>query len=377
MSKLFQVYSLYPVELVKGQGAKVIDKNGNAYLDLYGGHAVISIGHSHPHYVKAIQKQAEELIFYSNSVENSLQETYAERLTKISGYADYSVFMVNSGAEANENAIKLASFHTQKSKFIVFEKAFHGRTTGAVALTDNPNILPEYGKQLPFCRLPLNDIDLVEEQLKNGDFAGVMIEGVLGIAGIIVPDAQFLQDLRRLCDVYDVPLILDEVQSGFGRSRKFFAHQLADIQADIITCAKGMGNGFPVGCILISPKFKAKGGMLGTTFGGNHLACAASLAVLDIIEQENLMENAQEMGVYIKQEAAKLLEDKDIRGEGLMIGLDLGKPIAEIRKNLIFNHHIFTGSSSDKNVLRILPPLNITQEELDLFFNALKIEINK
>ena len=372
---LFPVYPLFPVELVRGEGSRVYDKEGTEYLDLYGGHAVISVGHSHPTYVKAIQKQAEKLVFYSNSVENSIQQRYAESLTKISGLSNYQVFLVNSGAEANENALKLASFHTGKSTFISFEQAFHGRTTGAVALTDNPKILPAYGQQLPTVRLPLNDSKQVEEHLKKGDIAGIIIEGILGIAGIVTPNNEFMQQLRNLCTQYNVPLILDEVQSGFGRSGKFFAYQHFGIEADIISCAKGMGNGFPIGGILIHPKFEASYGMLGTTFGGNHLACSAAQAVLDIIENEKLIENAKEVGEYFRQQATEYFSEEQIRGTGLMLGLDLKQPIADIRKRLIFNHHIFTGSSSNKNVIRILPPLTITKKEIDQFFIALQKEL--
>lgn len=372
---LFPVYPLYPVELVKGEGLHVFDASGIKYLDLYGGHAVISIGHSHPKHVQAIKDQAEKLIFYSNSVENSLQENYAKSLADASGYANYSLFMINSGAEATENALKLASFHTQKAKVIAFEKAFHGRTTGAVAATDNPKILPEYGKQLPIVRLPLNRIELVEKELKKGDISAIIVEGIQGVAGIVSPTANFLIQLRELCNQYEAVLILDEVQSGFGRSGRFFAHQYAGIEADIICCAKGMGNGFPVGGILIHPKFEAVHGMLGTTFGGNHLACAASQAVLDVIEEENLIQNAEKMGGYITEKASEFLSSNQILGRGLMIGLDLGRPIKEIRKKLIFTHHIFTGSSSNENVIRLLPPLTIGKEEIDEFFEVIRKEL--
>ncbi len=371
MSHLFQVYSLFPIELVRGNKTKVYDHEDTEYTDFYGGHAVISIGHSHPHFVKTIQEQVAKISFYSNSVINDLQEQYATSLISASRYTDYSVFMVNSGAEANENAVKLASFHTKKSKFICFDQAFHGRTTGVVALTDNASILPEYGKQLEIIRLQLNDANAVENALKAGDIAGVIIEGILGIAGVISPEDSFLIDLRALCTKYNVPLILDEVQSGFGRTGDFFAHQHAGIQADLITCAKGMGNGFPVGAVLIHPQFEAKKGRLGTTFGGNHLACTASQSVLDVLETEDLIANAVDMGNYIHERATVYFHENQIHGRGLMVGLDLKKPIAPIREKLIFDYKIFTGSSSNKNILRLLPPLCITKDEVDLFFHAL------
>lgn len=373
---LFKVYPLFPVRLVKGQGNYVYDADGQKYLDLYGGHAVISVGHSHPKYTAALKEQIDQLIFYSNSVENPIQENLATQLANASGYPDHKLFLVSSGAEANENALKLASFHTGKSNIITFEGGFHGRTTGVVAATDNPKILPAYGQQLPISRFPMNDAASVETELQKGETAAVIIEGIQGVAGIVMPQDSFLVKLRELCTQYNVPLILDEVQSGFGRTGKFFAHQYANIEADIISCAKGMGNGFPVGGILISPKFEAKFGMLGTTFGGNHLACKATKAVLDIIAEENLIQHAAELGDYIIEKASKIIPREHITGRGLMIGLNLGKPIAPIRKRLIFEHKIFTGSSKDPNVIRLLPPLNISTTEIDYFFNAFEQELN-
>ncbi len=373
---LFEVYPLLDVELVKGEGACVYDTNGQKYLDLYGGHAVISIGHGHPHYLASLKNQMEQLVFYSNSVHNSLQAELATRIAQTSGYNDYNVFFINSGAEANENAIKIASFHTGKARIVAFEGAFHGRTAGAVAATDNQAINPPYSAGLPITRLPLGNIELLNETLAKGDVAAVLIEGIQGVAGIVDPGDAFLQELADTCTKHKVTLILDEVQSGFGRTGKFFAHQSANIKADMITCAKGMGNGFPVGAVLINPKYEARHGLLGTTFGGNHLACAVVHAVLDVIEDEKLIEHAAAMGNYIKEKAGELLPVENIRGRGLMIGLDLNKPIAEIRKNLIFEHHIFTGNSKNKNVLRLLPPLNITMKQIDTFFAALKQELH-
>ncbi len=371
MSHIYPVYSLFPIELVRGKLTKVYDSDGVEYTDFYGGHAVISIGHAQPTFVERLQSQISRLSFYSNSVINSLQEMYADSLVRASGYDDYDVFMINSGAEANENAVKLASFHSKKSRFIAFEKAFHGRTTGVAKLTDNPKIVAPYGEQLQVTRLPLNDATRVEEELKKGDVAGVIIEGILGIAGVITPHDKFLRELRALCTQYDTVLILDEVQSGFGRTGQFFAHQHAGIKADIVSCAKGMGNGFPVGCILISPEFKASKGQLGTTFGGNQLACTAAQAVLDIMATEDLMNNATEVGDYIRERAEHYFHEDQIHGRGLMVGLDLNKPIAPVREKLVFDHKIFTGSSSNPHILRLLPPLGISMDEVDIFFHAL------
>ena len=373
---LFPVYTLYPVELKQGNGCYVVDANGQKYLDLYGGHAVISIGHSHPHFTAALKDQIDHLIFYSNSVENHIQEELGRRLTQESGYDDHQLFMVSSGAEANENALKLASFHTGNAEIITYTGSFHGRTTGVVATTDNPNILPKYGSQLPVHRLSMNDAEGTEKLLKTRKIAAVIIEGIQGVAGIVVPDDDFLRSLRTLCNIYNTPLIIDEVQSGFGRTGDFFAHQHSGVQADIVSCAKGMGNGFPVGGILIHPKFKARKGMLGTTFGGNHLACRATLAVLDVLKQENLLSHAKELGEFCIQGASQFLPTNQIKGRGLMIGLDLGQPIADIRKRLIFTHHIFTGSAKNPNVIRLLPPLNVTKPQLEQFFVALEHELN-
>ncbi|MDE5568525.1 MAG: aminotransferase class III-fold pyridoxal phosphate-dependent enzyme, partial [Muribaculaceae bacterium] len=317
---LFDVYSLYDIEPVRGEGCYVFDNDGKRYLDLYGGHAVISVGHAHPHYVKAVSEQVAKLGFYSNSVINSLQSRLAKRLGRVCGYDDYSLFLCNSGAEANENAIKLASFHTGKPKVLAFDKAFHGRTSGAVAATDNPKIVAPFNRTANVEFAKLNDIEDVERHLSSGDFCAVMIEGIQGVAGIRMPHDSFLKQLRELTKRMGVMLIADEIQSGYGRTGRFFAHQYAEIRPDIITCAKGIANGFPMGAVLISPEFTAHKGMLGTTFGGNHLACAAAIAVLDIIEKENLVENAGSVGSYLIEELKKMPHLKDVRGRGLMIG---------------------------------------------------------
>ncbi len=373
---LFDVYSLWDIEPVRAKGCRVWDKNGVEYLDFYGGHAVISIGHSHPEYVKRISEQVEKIGFYSNSVQNSLQTELAEKLAEQSGYPDYALFLCNSGAEANENALKLASFHTGKKRVIAFQNAFHGRTSGAVAITDNPAIQSPFNTGHEVTFLPLNDINAVEKELKKGDIAAVIIEGIQGVAGIFVPETEFLQQLQTLCKKHEAVLILDEIQSGYGRTGKFFAHQHADIQPDIISMAKGMGNGFPIGGILISPKFEAKKGMLGTTFGGNHLACAAAIAVLDVIKSEGLVKNADEMGGFIKSELSKLNGIKEIRGLGLMLGLELEPECADIRNKLLFESHIFTGGAKN-NVMRLLPPLSISKEEVDVLLKNLKTQIQK
>lgn len=373
---LFDVYPLYPIEPVRGKGNYVYDANGQEYLDLYGGHAVISIGHAHPHYVNAIAKQVASLGFYSNSVENSLQKEFALRLGKACGYEDYSFFMCNSGAEANENAIKLASFHSGKEKVLAFSHAFHGRTSGAVAATDNPKIVSPFNRTANVEFVPLNDLNAVESKLKEGGFCAVLVEGIQGVAGIQMPTADFLCGLRELTIQYDVSLILDEIQSGYGRSGKFFAHQWAGIRPDIITVAKGVANGFPVGGVLIAPHFKAWHGMLGTTFGGNHLACAAALAVLDVIEDEKLVENANEVGEYLLSELAKIQGLKEVRGKGLMIGIELDKPVGELRRRLLFEKHIFTGGAG-VSTLRLLPALSIGRKEADCFLEAFKELINE
>ena len=320
---LFNVYSLYPVEPVRGKGSYVYDAQGTEYLDLYGGHAVISIGHAHPHYVQMISEQVARLGFYSNSVENSLQQQLADRLGRLSGYDDYSLFLCNSGAEANENAIKLASFHNGKAKVLAFGKAFHGRTSGAVAATDNPKINAPFNRTANVEFVPLGDAETVEQKLKTGEFCAVIIEGIQGVAGIHCPSPEFLRQLRELTTRYGVSLILDEIQSGYGRTGQFFAHQIADIRPDLITMAKGMGNGFPIGGVLIAPHYIPWPGMLGTTFGGNHLACAAAIAVLDVFAEENLVQNAAEVGAYLIDELKKIPQIKEVRGRGLMIGIEI------------------------------------------------------
>jgi acetylornithine/N-succinyldiaminopimelate aminotransferase len=374
---LFDVYPLIDIEPVKGEGCFVFDAQGNKYLDLYGGHAVISIGHSHPYYVKKISDQLKNLGFYSNSVIISLQNELAEKLGRISGYPDYSLFLANSGAEANENALKLASFHNGKSRIISFNGAFHGRTAGTLAITDNPSISAPINKANHVTFVPLNDLAAVETELAKNDVSAVIIEGIQGVAGINMPSDEFLQGLRAICTKYDVVLILDEIQSGYGRCGMFFAHQYAGIKPDVITTAKGMGNGFPIAGVLISPKFKAKHGMLGTTFGGNHLACAAAIAVLDIIEHDRLIENAFEVGNYFIEKLKKVEGIKAIRGRGLMLGLEFDTPITEIRNLLINDEKVFTGTSTAKNVLRILPPLSIGKAEADIFAAKLQSCLNK
>jgi len=368
---LFDVYPLYPIEPVKGKGAYVYDKEGKEYLDLYGGHAVISIGHAHPHYVKAVSEQVARLGFYSNSVESSLQSRLAELLGKASGYTDYSLFLCNSGAEANENALKLASFHTGKNKVLAFGKAFHGRTSGAVAATDNPKIVAPFNRTENVVFAPLNDIEAVERELSKGDFAAVIIEGIQGVAGIRMVEDDFLRSLREVTKRHSVLLILDEIQSGYGRTGRFFAHQYSGICPDIITTAKGMGNGFPIGGVLISPEIKPWHGMLGTTFGGNHLACAAAIAVLEIMEAEHLVENAATVGEYLLAELQKISAAKDVRGRGLMIGFDVEGSGAEMRRRLLFEKGIFTGGAGASTV-RLLPSLAITRDHADKFLNALK-----
>ena len=373
---LFDVYPLYPIEPVRGKGNYVYDAEGQEYLDLYGGHAVISIGHAHPHYVDAIAKQAASLGFYSNSVENSLQREFASPLGKACGYEDYSLFLCNSGAEANENAIKLASYHSGKKKVLAFSHAFHGRTSGTVAITDNPKIVSPFNvtDNVEFARF--NDLQDAEDKLKKGDFCAVIVEGIQGVAGIQMPTEGFLRGLRELATEYRVSLILDEIQSGYGRSGKFFAHQWAGIRPDIITVAKGIANGFPMAGVLISPDFKPWHGMLGTTFGGNHLACAAALAVLDVIEKEKLIENANKVGGYILSELAQIDGLKEVRGKGLMIGIELDKPVGELRRRLLFEKHIFTGGAG-VSTLRLLPALSIGRKEADCFLKAFKELINE
>ncbi|MDR2848261.1 MAG: aminotransferase class III-fold pyridoxal phosphate-dependent enzyme [Bacteroidales bacterium] len=369
---LFKVYSIMNIEPVSGKGCYVYDKAGNEYLDLYGGHAVISIGHSHPHYIRRITEQLQKIGFYSNLVQIPQQQQLAQLLGQSSGYEDYRLFLCNSGGEANENALKLASFHNGRRKILSFGKAFHGRTHGAVVVTDNPNICAPINNGDHVVFVGLNDIEAVQSVLEKGDVSAVIIEGIQGLAGIYCPDDAFLQALRTICDQTGTVLIIDEVQSGYGRSGKFFAHQYAGVRPDIITTAKGMGNGFPVASVLISPKFEARSGMLGTTFGGNHLACAASIAVLEVMEQEKLIENTLEIGNYLMQQLKTIPQIKEVRGRGLMIGLDFGAPVAPLRTKLLEKHKIFTGAASDKNVLRLLPALCLKKEHADIFLNRLK-----
>ena len=372
---LFNVYPLFNINPVKAQGSFLWDDKGEQYLDFYGGHAVISIGHNHPHYQNKLKDQLEKISFYSNSVQNELQTELAEKLGKLSGYEEYNLFLCNSGAEANENALKLASFHNGKSKVLYFSGSFHGRTSAVVSVTDNPKIVAPVNFSERFIKSEWNDVQQLEETFEKfgSEISSVIIEGIQGVGGIMIPTPEFLSKIKELCEKYDAVLILDEVQSGYGRSGYFFAHQEFGVEADIITTAKGMGNGFPVGGVLIHPKFQASNGLLGTTFGGNHLACAASIAVLDVMKEENLLENAQQMGEYIENEIKDLAHIKSIRRKGLMIGIELDGDCSEIRKSLLFDHHIFTGNSNDKTVLRILPALNIKKEETDLFINALKV----
>lgn len=369
--KLFDVYPLFDIEIDRGLGCNVWDNDGNEYLDLYGGHAVISVGHSHPAFLKALEEQASKLCFYSNSVINPLQQKLADKLGRASGYDDYQLFLINSGAEANENALKLASFHTGRKRVIAFGKAFHGRTSLAVEATDNPKIVSPVNANGHVTFIDLNNIDAVKAELAKGDVAAVIIEGIQGVGGIRIPTADFLQQLRDACDKTGTVLILDEIQSGYGRSGKFFAHQHAGIRPDIITVAKGIANGFPMGALLISPKFKPEYGMLGTTFGGNHLACAAAIAVLDIFEQEHLVENADTIGRYLMQELGKIAGIKEVRGKGLMIGIEMDYPVKELRSRLIHEQRVFTGASGT-NVIRLLPPLCLTKTQADDFLNRFK-----
>lgn len=370
--KLFDVYPLFDLNFVKAQGSYVFIENGEKYLDLYGGHAVISIGHSHPHYVEKITQQLQNIGFYSNSIKIPVQEELAELLGQLSGYDTYNLFLCNSGAEANENALKLASFHTNKKKVICFSKAFHGRTAAAVAATDNPSIIAPINETDHFIFLPFNDSEKLSEAFKNQDIAAVIIEGIQGVGGVQIPTVAFLKNIRQLCDIHQAIFIADEIQSGYGRTGHFFAHQYADVKADLITIAKGMGNGFPIGGVLISPVFEAKHGLLGTTFGGNHLACAAGVAVLEIIEKENLMKNAQDMGDYLFEQLKNVSIINEIRYKGLMMGIELNFPCADFRKQLLYKYKILTGNASCKNTLRILPPLNVTKKELDIFVDAFK-----
>jgi len=376
---LFNVYPLFNINPVKAKGSFLWDDKGEKYLDFYGGHAVISIGHNHPHYQNKLKEQLEKISFYSNSVQNELQTELAEKLGKLSGYEGYNLFLCNSGAEANENALKLASFHNGKSKVLYFSGSFHGRTSAAVSVTDNPKIVSPVNFSERFIKSEWNDIKQLEEtfEIQGNEISSVIIEGIQGVGGIMIPTAEFLSKIKELCEKYDAALILDEVQSGYGRSGYFFAHQEFGIEPDMITTAKGMGNGFPIGGVLIHPKFEASNGLLGTTFGGNHLACAAAIAVLDVMKDENLMANAQKMGNYIENEIKDFPHIKSIRRKGLMIGVELDQDCSEVRKSLLYDHHIFTGNSNHKNVLRILPALNIGKEETDLFVSALKVVLDK
>ena len=371
--KLFDVYPLFDVNIVKGKGCKVWDEKGQEYLDLYGGHAVISIGHSHPHYIEKVTEQLQQLGFYSNSVVNKLQVELAERLGKISGYDDYQLFLINSGAEANENALKLASFTNGRKRVLSCQKAFHGRTSLAVEVTNNPKIIAPINDNGHVTYLPLNDLPVWEAELQKGDVCAVILECIQGVGGIQLATPEFAQGLQAACKKYGTILICDEIQCGYGRSGKFFAHQWLDIRPDIITVAKGIANGFPMGGVLIAPEFKPVYGQLGTTFGGNHLACAAALAVLDVFEEEGLVENAGAVGTYLMEQLKALDSEriKDIRGRGLMIGIDLDCPHAEVRKPLIYEQHCFTGCAG-QNILRLLPPLCLTKQDADDFINRLK-----
>ena len=373
--KLYDVYPLFNVNIVKGQGCKVWDEQGQEYLDLYGGHAVISIGHCHPHYVKTLSQQLNTLGFYSNSVINTLQQQLAERMGKLCGYDDYQLFLINSGAEANENALKLASFTNGRTRVLAAEKAFHGRTSLAVEATHNPKIIAPINANGHVTYLHLNDLAAWETELAKGDVCAVILECIQGVGGIRMVDKAFAQGLSALCKQYGVVLICDEIQCGYGRSGKFFAHQWLDIRPDMITCAKGIANGFPMGAVLISPDFAPVYGQLGTTFGGNHLACAAALAVLDVMEQEELVENARQVGEYLMERLKELQQEQphivDVRGRGLMIGVELDIPYKEVRNRLLFQEHCFTGCSGT-NVIRLLPPLSVSKEQADAFVEKLK-----
>ena len=372
---LFPVYPLFDINIVKGKGCHVWDDKGQEYLDLYGGHAVISIGHCHPHYVDMLTKQLNTLGFYSNSVINTLQNQLAERLGQVCGYPDYQLFLINSGAEANENALKLASFHTGRKRVLAAGKAFHGRTSLAVEATDNPKIVAPVNSNGHVTFLPLNDLAAFEAELDKGNVAAVIVECSHGVGGIRMATADFMQGLRKACDKTGTVLICDEIQCGYGRSGKFFAHQHLGVKPDIITCAKGIGNGFPMGAVIISPKFEAVYGMLGTTFGGNHLACTAALAVLDVIEHEQLVDNAAKVGAYLMEELKKLQQTDahivDVRGEGLMIGIEYDQPIKALRNALVHDEHVFTGAAST-NILRLLPPLTLSLDEAKLAVEHIK-----
>ena len=373
--KLFDVYPLNDISIVKAMGSYVWDDKGEKYLDLYGGHAVISIGHTNPHYVKRIEDQLHKVGFYSNSVKIPLQIELAEKLGTVSGKEDYQLFLCNSGAEANENALKQASFYNGRKKIIAFKKAFHGRTSLAVAATDNQNIVAPVNETDNIIFLPFNDETALEETFKQHEISSVIIEGIQGVGGINIATNSFLQKIRSLCDEYNAVFIADSVQCGYGRSGKFYSHDFAGVNADIYSMAKGMGNGFPIGAISIAPKIRPKHFMLGTTFGGNHLACAAALAVLEVIEKENLIENAKTVGNYLMTELKKLPNIIEVRGRGLMIGIELPEAFSMVKKNLLYKHKIFTGEAKP-NVIRLLPAFNITQTEADIFLQALKVELD-
>lgn len=374
--KLFDVYPLFDIDIVEGRGCLIYDSLGREYLDLYGGHAVISVGHSHPYYVKSLCHQAEKLCFYSNSVVNSLQKELADKLGKASGYEDYQLFLINSGAEANENAMKLASFKTGRSRIVAFDKAFHGRTSAAVEATDNPRIVAPINANSHVTFLPFNELEPVARELASGDVAAVIVEGIQGVGGIRVASDEFLQGLRRITRETGTVLILDEIQSGYGRSGRFFAHQYSGIRPDIITVAKGIANGFPMGGVLISPDFKPVYGQLGTTFGGNHLACAAAIAVLDIFRNEDLVANAAEVGDYLLGELRDIPGIKEVRGRGLMIGIEMDEPVKELRARLITDGRVFTGASGT-NVIRLLPPLSLTRDQAADFVARFRHALNQ
>lgn len=374
--KLFDVYPLNDITIVKGQGSYVWDNKGEKYLDFYGGHAVISVGHTQPHYVKRIEEQLHNIGFYSNSIQIPLQKQLAEKLGEVSGKKDYQLFLCNSGAEANENALKLASFHTGRKKIVAFEKAFHGRTSLAVAATDNKGIVAPVNETENIVFLPFNDIDALDAYFfENGnDIAGVIVEGIQGVGGINVASVEFLQAIRALCDKYSAVYIADSVQCGYGRSGKFFSHDYAGVNADIYSMAKGMGNGFPIGGIAIAPHIQSKHGMLGTTFGGNHLACAAALAVLEVVEKDELLDNAHSIGEYLIQQLTAIPELKNVRGRGLMIGFDVDGELAILKKQLLNKYKVFAGEAKP-NVIRLLPALNVSKEEVDILIGAIKSEV--
>lgn len=374
--KMFDVYSLFDFTPEKAEGCYLWDENGEKYLDLYGGHAVISVGHTHPHYVKTLSEQLQKIGFYSNSVHIPIQQQVADLLGELSGYPDYQLFLCNSGAEANENALKLASFHNGKKKVIAFSKAFHGRTSAVVAATDNKNIVAPVNETDHVVFVEFNNEEALEEAFAQNEISSVIIEGIQGVGGVQIPTDAFLQKIQSLCQAHNALFILDEIQSGYGRTGKFFSHQFSEVQPDIITMAKGMGNGFPVAGVLISPKIKPSKGMLGTTFGGNYLACAAAKAVLEIIKEEQLLENAKAMGAYLVAQLKGVQHIHEVRHRGLMVGIELDFPCAELRSKLLYQHKILTGNSSQKNTLRILPSLTVSSTEIDLFINALKTELN-